>query len=302
MRNLFGRKRGRALSGLAGTTAVAAALVGLAAGTATAGTTPDAKAAPKTPSAGAPQFPLFAEKRAQDVKDAQDIYMYRPNGWGGFKDVEEYGFYGSAPRVSETATVDHDHNGEMDGWYHQHSDNSLLEYRGARGDKVIGPGWDVYNRIFSPGDLGGSLESDLLARDKSGVLWLYLARPDGTLEDPYRVGPGWDQYTDIVGKGSLNGDGRADIVAKDRNGDLWYYKGTGESHMPLTDRVKIGGGWNQYDKLVSTGDVDGDGRSDLLARDKSGVLWLYKGNDSDIDPFENRVKIGGGWGRYNNLF
>ncbi|MFQ6195075.1 FG-GAP repeat protein, partial [Streptomyces sp. NPDC000405] len=27
------------------------------------------------------------------------------------------------------------------------------------------------------------------------------------------------------------------------------------------------------DKLVSTGDVNGDGKADLLARDKSGVLW-----------------------------
>ncbi|MFQ6194332.1 FG-GAP repeat domain-containing protein [Streptomyces sp. NPDC000405] len=285
-------------TGLARTTAIATALVGLTAGTAAADTAPKSVG----PSAGAPRFPLFATKRAQDAKDVQDIFRYRSNDRGGFQDREGYGFFGSSPRVSETATVDHDHNGEMDGWYHQHSDDSLLEYRGSRGDKVIGPGWDVYDRVLSPGDLGGSLESDLLARDKSGVLWLYLARPDATLEDPYRVGPGWGQYTDIVGKGSLNGDGRADIVAKDRNGDLWYYKGTGESHAPLSDRVKIGGGWNRYDKLVSTGDVNGDGKADLLARDKSGVLWLYKGNDSQTDPFEKRVRIGGGWDQYNNLF
>ncbi|MHA7956752.1 FG-GAP repeat domain-containing protein [Streptomyces sp. L500] len=292
-----GRQRGRALSGLARTTAIATALVGLTAGTAAADTAPKSVG----PSAGAPRFPLFATKRAQDAKDVQDIFRYRSNDRGGFGDREVYGFFGSSPRVTDTATVDHGHNGEMDGWYHQQNDGRLV-YQGVRGSKVIGPGWDVYDRILSPGDLGGSLESDLLARDKSGVLWLYLARPDATLEKPYRVGPGWDQYTDIVGKGSLNGDGRADIVAKDRNGDLWYYKGTGESHAPLSDRVKIGGGWNRYDKLVSTGDVNGDGKADLLARDKSGVLWLYKGNDSQTDPFEKRVRIGGGWDQYNDLF
>ncbi|MEU5050422.1 VCBS repeat-containing protein [Streptomyces sp. NPDC021096] len=166
---------------------------------------------------------------------------------------------------------------------------------------MIGPGWDVYNRVLCPGDLGASIQSDLLARDKSGVLWLYPARPDATLEDPYRVGPGWDQYTDITGKGDLNGDGKADIVAKDRDGGLWLYKGTGNSTSPFTDRVKVGGGWNQYDKLVSTGDVDKDGRSDLLARDKSGVLWLYKGNGNATDPFGNRTKIGGGWDQYRMM-
>ncbi|MEU5050421.1 hypothetical protein [Streptomyces sp. NPDC021096] len=107
---LFGRKRGRALSGVVSATAIAAALAGLTAGTAAADSPAGGQITPKpvAASANAPQFPLFAVNRDGDV------YNYQPNGRGGFEDRETYGFFGS-PRVSDTATVDHDRNGEMDG-------------------------------------------------------------------------------------------------------------------------------------------------------------------------------------------
>ncbi|MEU1782377.1 FG-GAP-like repeat-containing protein [Streptomyces abikoensis] len=322
MGNLSGRKRGRALSGLV-TAAIATALVGTASATASADVpagpsaakahqraesapkhAPQKAAKPRSGllrsaaaddkgTAAAPQFDLYAADRDGLV------YLYMANGHGGFKDAW---FLDSGwQNFTEATQVDHDRNGESDGWYVRHADGQL-EYTGEAGNKMIGSGWNAYDRIFSPGDLGGAGESDLLARDKSGVMWIYLARPDGTLTDRYRVGPGWDQYTDITGRGDLNGDGKADIVAKDRNGDLWFYKGTGDYKDPFESRVKVGGGWNMFDKLVGVGDLDHDGRSDMLARDKSGVLWLYKGNGNQSDPFENRTKIGPGWGKFNLMF
>ncbi|MFQ6194327.1 FG-GAP repeat domain-containing protein [Streptomyces sp. NPDC000405] len=316
MAQLPGRKRGRALSRLV-TAAIAAALVGTTAGTAAADApaTPSASQLQKAadtiaPTTGtrapvsespadAPRFPLMAV-------NGTTLYRYFPDGHGGFADRGEP-VNKDWRGITSTVQVDHNQDGLAEAHYFRTIDGSLFYvHRDKDTNKAaherIGGGWNIYNRITSPGNLGGSGEADLIARDQSGVLWLYLARPDGTLGDRIRVGAGWDQFTDIVGRGDLNGDGKADIVAKDRNGALWFYKGTGDSNDPFASRVKVGSGWDAYDMLVSSGDVDLDNRSDLLARDKSGVLWLYKGNGNQNDPFENRVRIGGGWGQYDTMF
>ncbi|MFF4224063.1 FG-GAP-like repeat-containing protein [Streptomyces abikoensis] len=296
MAHTFGRKGARALSRLT-VAAIAAALVGTTAGTAAAdGPSPDYR-----PTVAAPYFPL------QATKSTGEAYVYAPDGRGGFGDREQITDVDSRT-VSAMVDVDHAQNGYYDSAYVRTTDGTLVyspEGKDGADEPApirIGSGWNIYDRLLSPGNVGGTKEADLLARDKSGVLWLYQARTDGTLGDRYRVGGGWDIYTDIVGKGDLNGDGKADMLAKDKNGDLWFYKGTGNAADPFASRVKVGGGWNIFDKLVATGDVNLDGRSDLLARDKSGVLWLYKGNGKQTDPFESRVRIGGGWGQYNNLF
>ncbi|GHE97147.1 hypothetical protein GCM10014715_61790 [Streptomyces spiralis] len=99
----------------------------------------------------------------------------------------------------------------------------------------------------------------------------------------------------------LTGDGKADLVARDGSGVLWLYKGTGSASAPYAARTKIGGGWNTYNSLTSAGDLTGDGKADLVARDGSGVLWLYKGTGSASAPYAARTKIGGGWNAYNAL-
>ncbi|MEU1312211.1 VCBS repeat-containing protein [Streptomyces cinnamoneus] len=306
-----GRTRGRALSRLV-TAAIAAALVGTAAGTAAAdGPAPaaaDVSVAPPTPPAAAasssraasPVFPLMAV-------GGTSLYQYWPDGQGGFADrktVVSEKWRG----ITATVQVDHNQNGLTDGHYVRTADGTLrFTHPGPTPDAPvvhdrIGGGWNIYDLIASPGNLGGAGQADLVARDTSGVLWIYMAHADGTLSDRYRVGPGWDVYTDIAGRGDLNGDGKTDIVAKDKNGVLWFYKGTGNAYDPFESRVKVGGGWDAYNLLVSSGDVNLDGRSDLLARDKSGVLWLYRGNGNATDPFDNRVRIGGGWGQYSTMF
>ncbi|MCC3778746.1 VCBS repeat-containing protein [Streptomyces sp. UNOB3_S3] len=312
MASSSGRKRGRALSRLA-TTAIAVTLLGTTAGTAFAdGTTPAAAAqraatdvaqAPTVTRSGngesrgdSPVFPLMASK------SSGELFQYVPDGRGGFKDRKKVTDNWLA--ITSTVQIDQNQDGLQEHIYFRTIDGKLW-YGDTKKDtppKEIGGGWNIYDRILSPGNLGGANEPDLLARDKAGVLWLYLQKPDGSLTDRYRVGGGWDQYTDIVGRGDFNDDGKADMVARDKSGVLWFYKGTGDYKDPFASRVKIGGGWDTYNFLVSSGDVNLDGRSDLLARDKSGVLWLYKGNGNQNDPFENRVRIGGGWDQYNNFF
>ncbi|MFG2640808.1 FG-GAP-like repeat-containing protein [Streptomyces sp. NPDC048370] len=112
------------------------------------------------------------------------------------------------------------------------------------------------------------------------------------------VGRGWGQYDVVTSSGDVNGDGWKDLIARQAStGDLYFYPGTEDAR--LGTRVKIGTNWKLYKKIVGAGDLNGDGRGDLLGLDAAGVLWRYYGTaNGGLTP---RVKVGGGWGVYNSL-
>src|SRR5688500_20195326 len=55
------------------------------------------------------------------------------------------------------------------------------------------------------------------------------------------------------------------------------------------NRIRVGAGWNVMNSISATGDLTGDGRADIVARDSSGVLWTYRGNGSGTRSEERRV-------------
>ncbi|MFF8809374.1 FG-GAP repeat domain-containing protein [Streptomyces omiyaensis] len=165
-----------------------------------------------------------------------------------------------------------------------------------------GGGWSSYNHISGPGDLNGDGKGDLLARDRSGVLYLMRGNGEGTgFASRIRVGSGWGAYNRLVGAGDVSGDGRADVLARDGSGTLWLYKGTGVSTRPFAARQRIGGGWNAYRQIVVPGDLDGDGRADLLATTSGGTLYRYHATGAG-GVFAPRAEVGGGWQVYSDLF
>ncbi|MFJ5709542.1 FG-GAP repeat domain-containing protein [Streptomyces sp. NPDC093105] len=111
----------------------------------------------------------------------------------------------------------------------------------------------------------------------------------------------WAAYDRLESVGDVAGSRLADVVARDRSGVLWLHQGAGDLRQPLRQRVRIGGGWNTYDKLAGGSDLTGDGRADLVATDRAGVLWLYAGTGNASAPFTTRKRVGGGWGIYNDL-
>ena len=292
--------------------AIAAALVAAGAGVASADSVSPAHPLPKMPThapkapharslaaaatpnlAANPVFPLLG------VDNDGLAWAYGPNTTGGLTSRSAAGYL---PYLANDAFVDNDADGYTDGEWQWAKDGTLHYFSGENApDKVIGGGWETYDKELSPGNLAGAQGYDIIARDKSGVLWLYLGYGDGTVTSRVKVGGGWEAYTQIAGKGDLDGDGKPDIVARDKAGDLWLYKGTGERTAPFAPRTKIGGGWNTFDTLVSTGDVDLDGRTDLIAREGDGTLWLYKGTGNAADPFQSPVKIGYGYNIYRLL-
>ncbi|WP_137992690.1 FG-GAP repeat domain-containing protein [Streptomyces vilmorinianum] len=228
------------------------------------------------------------------------MYGYAPNGTGGL-DSRQY--VGSGWEYTKQITqVDHDADGSADGIWDV--TNGSLYYTPYGADPIlIGGGWGIYDKVHSTGNLAGAAADDLLARDNAGVLWLYLGYGNGKVTSRIKVGAGWGIYDQIAGNGDLNNDGKADIVARDTSGVLWLYKGTGSYSAPFQPRTKIGAGWGIYNKIVSVGDIDLDGITDLIARDKGGALWLYKGTAVAAAPYKPRVQIGtGGWNTYRLMF
>ncbi|MET7648734.1 VCBS repeat-containing protein [Streptomyces sp. NPDC005426] len=208
------------------------------------------------------------------------------------------------------APHDYDDNGTPDVLVRNASGGlvRLAVERSAAGDNVVhggtwnvGPGWQVYDRMESVGNVAGTSVSDTIARDKGGVLWLYEGTGLGakTFGTRTKIGGGWGIYDQLAGGSDLTNDGRADVVATDKSGALWLYSGTGNANSPFSARKKIGGGWGVYNELTAAGNLAGAATGDLVARDKTGVLWLYLGKGDGT--FAARTKIGSGWNTYKDI-
>ncbi|MGW7283856.1 FG-GAP repeat domain-containing protein [Streptomyces sp. NPDC054844] len=292
--------------------ALTAALVATGAGSAVAADAPTPSASKVPVDVKASDASKFGASGVQDYAPINALYGmdsggklwgYGPDGYGGLTSRVDSGQL--QPDTKFVTQVDHNADYESDGlWIVVDGQLRYLEWN-TSGATLVGNGWNIYDRLLSTGNLGGAAADDLLARDKYGVLWLYLGYGNGELTKRYRVGGGWNTYTHIAGQGDLSGDGKNDIVAKDKSGVLWLYKGTGDYKAPFSSRTRIGGGWNTYNNIISVGDTDIDinGIADLIARDKNGALYLYKGTGNAASPYESRVKIGsGGWNTYRLLF
>ncbi|ALO13409.1 hypothetical protein AQF52_7823 [Streptomyces venezuelae] len=167
--------------------------------------------------------------------------------------------------------------------------------------KLVGPGWNAMNALTRHGDFTNDAREDVIAREAStGKLWLYPGTGTGTFGARKLIGAGgWNAMTRITAFGDLTGDKRSDLLAVEKaTGKLWLYPGT--TSGTLGARKLLGtGGWNSMDALTAPGDVTGDGKADLIAREPStGKLWRYNGKTGAL---ASRVLIGGGWNALGTL-
>ncbi|MFF3988736.1 trypsin-like serine protease [Streptomyces sp. NPDC001797] len=161
------------------------------------------------------------------------------------------------------------------------------------------------NAVFQA-DLNRDGFQDLVYRVAStgDVYWLHFAlnsaQTDGSWTET-KIFTNWKTRKAVVIPGDLTGDYLPDVLSEDSSGVLWLYPGKGNG--TFSARVRIGGGWSQYNQLRGVGDFNGDGKADLLARRSSGGdLYLYKGTGkSGTGLFSARVKVRSGWTGFNTL-
>ncbi|WP_328297530.1 hypothetical protein OG389_06640 [Streptomyces sp. NBC_00435] len=160
---------------------------------------------------------------------------------------------------------------------------------------------------FLPGV--ASTRPTFFGRDAAGVLWQYESdglEGSAAYKPRTRVGGGWNIYDAItrLGRTATGSDVKGvgdDLVARDAAGQLWLYQGTGKAEAPFKSRKLVGGGWGQYTSIVGMGDSRQRGVNDLVARDRDGVLWFYRGTGNPDRPFKARVKVAAGLNQYTQL-
>ncbi|MFF9474708.1 FG-GAP repeat domain-containing protein [Streptomyces roseolus] len=167
------------------------------------------------------------------------LWLYQGNGTGGFSGrVQVGGGWQTYDRIAGGSDLTGDGRPDLvasdktGALYLYASTGSATRPFAAR--KKVGTGWGAYDQLTATGDIAGAAAGDLLARDKDGVLWMYLGKGDGTFTARTRIGGGFGRYSELVGAGDFDGDRKNDLLAVDPATKVTYlFKGTGGRYAPF---------------------------------------------------------------------
>jgi SpoIID/LytB domain protein len=209
-----------------------------------------------------------------------------------------------AAQPSGGIASDVDGDGHDDLWAASRP-GTLVLYRGTASGSYSPPttggtGWRSVDSVVSPGDVTGDGIPDLYARERAtGVLWLYPMRRDGATTTRVAVGTGWDTVDLLIASGDVTGDGVPDLYARgSERGELRLYVGRPGGGFS-TVRV-VNDGWHRLDAVVRLRDVTGDGRPELVGRERStGALLLYP--TASGGSVQAPREINTGWGSFDTL-
>ncbi|WP_269461914.1 FG-GAP-like repeat-containing protein [Arthrobacter sp. SO5] len=162
-------------------------------------------------------------------------------------------------------------------------------------------GWQIFDRLIALQDFNGDGTNDLAGRREDGTLWFYANTGRASFAGAQQIGTGWQIYDDIVGVGDADSDRLADFVGRQADGNTFFYAGTAMRDQGYKGARKIGDfGWDAFNSLSGTKDLNGDNIDDLLARMDDGSLWFYPGNGSGA--YAAPTKIGKfGWEVFDSL-
>jgi hypothetical protein len=227
--------------------------------------------------------------------------------WGGEVVIGNSGWNSvRLPVIELDRNYDYDGDGYSDWIAQRKSDGDVRLYFGT--GKGHDTPWnfcddcDGITAMAAGGDYTSDGRLDLLYRSYTGGLYAIRGIDDGEhygFDDEVFAGNGWNAMSDISGGHDYTSDGKDDLVARHTaTGVLYVYPGKGDG--TFGSRIKVGTGWNGMREVTAVGDLDHDGRADLLAIAKSdNCLYLYKGNGNGT--FQARKQVSCGWKSYEAI-
>lgn len=184
---------------------------------------------------------------------------------------------------------------------------------GGFGARVrAGSGFGSAVSVAGVGDFDGDRCGDLVSLTSSGALMLHRSDCAGTFRSPTQIASGLASYRGVYSHGDFTDDGVADLWVMDSEGAIRLFRGTGGGAVAATSTRDLG--WGSFTSLTGAGmaagaptiagatkpspgsgeepqgpgesargqtgvgDVDGDGRRDILGVTSSGDLKGYYGD------------------------
>ncbi len=141
---------------------------------------------------------------------------------------------------------------------------------------AIGQRRSVSSQLALSGDLTGDHRADLVGLTRARTIQVFAGDRDNWLHAPVSRGTTWTGVDKVFIVGDWDGDGYVDAMARRRrDGAMQLYRGT--STGTFEDPVGRWAGWASRRLITPVGDVNGDGRPDLMAQAAGGAIYLYPG-------------------------
>lgn len=155
----------------------------------------------------------------------------------------------------------------------------------------IGHGWGHFDTVAA-GDMNRDGLADMIGRDNQGNLYLYQGLGNKKrFAAGKKIGYGWGDMRSLTVLPKSYGN-LPTIVAIDNAGQMHLYPysvGLGG----FMKRISLGYGWKPFTRIMNAGDWDRNGRSDFIATDSAGYMYMYLSAPS-AEGFSS-YRLGQGW-------